>query len=160
MSPREGGRVGTNPKAGLKAAKQAVDMSTPEENHWYWPPEPEETVTTEFDLSYEHEGSWLVVRQDIVGHLIVDFAIMQLHNPFGRYAEDGNTCEVARIDTSHGSCHWHYMDRDGNWARWGRIPIKALYDTTTHYEVNSLYPECYERMLDGWEENLERWRAL
>lgn len=147
-----------NPKAGLRAESRATNMSPRPEETWYWPPKDCEEVTYQFDLSSADEGSWLVVRQHLVGHLIVDFAVMQLHNPHGRSASDASTYEVARIDCSHGSCHWHYMDREGDWSRWGRPPIQGLYDSTTHHEVDNLYWVSYNLMLEHWESNLARWR--
>lgn len=147
-----------NPKSGLRAAKRTRMMATRPEESWYCPPDGAVEETYQFDLATEEAGSWLVVRQLLVGRLIVDFALMHLHNPHGRFAANESTFEVARIDCSHGSCHWHYMDQDGDWSRWGRPPIYGLYDSTTHHEVNDFYWKCYDLMLDSWEENLERWR--
>lgn len=147
-----------NPKAGLRAAKRTTDMGPSPKEAWYQCPPEAVEEQFQFDLTSEEEGSWLVVRQAVVGHRIVDFAINQLHNPTGRAAAGGNTYEVARIDCSHGSCHWHHMDKEGDWSRWGRIPILGLYDTTTHDVVDDLYWTCYELMLDRWEDNLARWR--
>lgn len=148
-----------NPKSGLQAAKRATDMAARPEETWYVAPPGDIEDTVRLDLSVGSEGSWLVVRQRRVGHLIVDFAINQFHCPDGPYRPGCASYEVARVDCSHGSCHWHYMDKTGDWSRWGRPPIAGLYDSTTHHEIDALYWTSYDLVLERWEENLARWRS-
>lgn len=95
----------------------------------------------------------LRVRQAIYRKMIVDFSI-ELH---WREELDGPWYRICRVDTSHGTVHWHQYNRNSDAEKKEVLSIIPL-KTGWNY-VNHQYHDIYDYLLDNIEMIMERWKA-
>ena len=134
-------------------SQRLVDMSPPPETQpVYTPPPVEACRVVEYPIDLG-DGQEFVVRQNIYKGLIVDFAIVQLHDE--ARASDG---VIARIDTCHGSAHRHRFNRQGGQSIDPKV-IEIIPVSEGWKVVNDLFAVCWDRMMRECGENLRVWRV-
>lgn len=132
------------------AKRRLVDMSEALPRFEYSPPTCEHLDRRDWFVNVA-EGHRLEVRT--TSHhrngLIVDFAIMQIH-------EAPQDIQIARIDCCHGVCHRHVFDQDGTDMMKSKV-IERIPEKDSWQRVDALYSECNDKMFAEWAENYRRW---
>lgn len=81
----------------------------------------------------------------------VDFALVQQVEEVA-----GNLQDVAKYDCCHSEVHKHQYHRDRGQIQ--RNVIVRLSDDNHSWEkIDRAFDECYEQMLNYWDENYRRW---
>jgi hypothetical protein len=151
--------MGIDPQARRKAAQRSVDMSSIEEEMeaavvWRKPDKAEryqQEISTALGERPQSEAQ-LVMRlvRSVVTDELVEFALIAQKRVASRWVT------VVEVDTTHDDeCHYHQHGRRAG----GRIgdpvrlcPIDCIED------VQDAYNEGYQRLDDGYDMFLERWR--
>lgn len=107
-----------------------------------------EETTYPIFLDEHHE---LVVAQSVYKGKVVWFAIMQY------YTEGSVRTEIARIDCCHGYVHRHVFGSDGEDLNDGRVIEHIPVGDGSWAFVDTMFAECYERMVNEYLENFRRW---
>lgn len=97
------------------------------------------------------QGQSVHVKQWCYKGWTVDFSLThQLEEDAGEYQH------VARYDCCHSEVHKHQLYRYSEAET--RHTVKQLDDPKTAWEdVDTVFPEAYDDMIDNWEENYRRW---
>lgn len=147
--------VGLGKQGKRKARDRSVDMALPAESKPDWVPPPPDECEEEYEYVIapadadmtEHRLHWRVVTHRRSG-VPVDFNVTYLTFDRGRWRT------VTRIDTDHGTVHCHRFSRHtGDQVGDPEVfqSITCLDDCDTGYDL-----AC--RVMDAWQENLQRWR--
>lgn len=123
-----------------------ANMSEPD-TFVYKPPAQTNEIVYPVRLGNDHE---LTVRQNLYREYIVDFAVMH------RFEGEEWPAEVHRVDCCHGEVHSHqfFRRREQERTSIAVIPREKAWET-----VDAHFQPCHDRVLDGWEQNFERWRS-
>lgn len=144
--------MGLNP--GRKPRK-VVDMAVEPAKFQYVPTE--ESIETIWDISLG--ACDLYVREARLGGLIVDYALNQRWATHDEVA-DGIQLDVARIDCCHSEVHRHQFYKAGQEDPKYEVLVSlkgCASDAEAQDMVNASYQESYDRMINNWEDYLERW---
>ncbi len=129
--------------------RKLPDLSIRPVEETYRPPEGGTDLVVPIDLG---EGLSVTSVSTIYRSWVVNFALSTY------FEEQGTRYCLARIDCCWGSVHRHRFDRDGN-DELDHDPIhKIVLDSTQWEQIDRLYIECYDRVLDEAVDNLKRWR--
>lgn len=92
------------------------------------------------------EGVFALARMRSDGPLLVGFAVMLF------VLRDGVECEVARVDTAHGTVHLHLFRPGGR-----EVARREMRNIHRVEDIDSGYHEAISAIVDDYEDLIRRW---
>lgn len=129
--------------------RKLPDMSILPPKETYHPPDGGDDFVVPIDLG---EGLSIVSANTIYRSWVVNFSISTY------FEEDGTRYCLARIDCCWGTVHRHRFDRNGDDDLDHEVIHEIILDNTQWDQIDKLYIECYDRVIDEAVDNLRRWR--
>lgn len=129
--------------------RKLPDMTMQPDEDAYRPPEGGGELVFPIDLG---AGISIVNRMLNYRSWVVDFSISTY------FEEDEIRHCIARIDCCWGTVHRHRYNRDGDDEFDHEVIHRIIKDGTQWDQINSLYHECYDRVLNEAVEAVRRWR--
>ncbi|WP_315503685.1 hypothetical protein [Actinomyces radicidentis] len=118
----------------------------PPPRHACDPPNEYAIELSDVDEPGEHR---IFMREVVYKRRLVDYSIE--HQV--RETPDGDWLPVFRIDTSHGSIHWHQLHRDGT-ERKAVLTVLGRFDGDI---LDGSWSSSYEEVLDKAEQHFRSW---